>query len=66
MNGPFMKSENSIMNPVSIGAVHKRRHQPRGRGLPKGDFSFKAYLVKVMTKGGQNLKKLMTSFMNGP
>ena len=27
-----------------------------------------AYLVKLMTKGGgvKNLKKLMTSFMNGP
>ena len=36
---------------LSQGAVHKIRHQSRGRGLQKDDFTNKAYLVKVMTKG---------------
>ena len=26
------------------GPVHKRRHQSRGRGMPKADFTNKAYL----------------------
>ena len=39
--------------------------------MPKDYFTNKAYLVKMMTKGEaergvKNLKKLMTSFMNGP
>ena len=39
----------------------------RGR-FSKEDFTYKAYLVKMMTKGEgvENLKRLKTSFMNGP
>ena len=39
-----------------------------GGGLPKDDLTSLAYLVKVMTKGGwgvKNLKKMITSLMNG-
>ena len=39
-----------------------------GRGLPKGDISLYAYLVKWVTwgAGAKNLKKEVTYFVNGP
>ena len=44
-------------------AVHKRRHQSRGGGFAKRW----SYLIKLIKgEGGQNLKKMMTSFMNVP
>ena len=52
------------------GAIHKRRHQLRRRGLPKENIIL--LLIGSFSKnddeggGSKNLKKLMTSFMNGP
>ena len=39
---------------------------PGGGGLPKDDLN--SYLISLFSKrgGGQNLKKLMTPFINGP
>ena len=45
---------------LSQGAVHKIRHQSRGRGLPKEKMILlnnKAYLVKVMNEGGTGYQK---------
>ena len=56
---------------ASNRAVHKRRHQSRGRrwGLPKDDLTLLSLFSESDDEGGKgvkNLKKLMTSFMNGP
>ena len=51
------------------GAVHKRRHQSRGRGVNQNMILLYKFFSKSDDEGGRgvkNLLKLMTSFMNGP